>query len=229
MTSIADNAFSESQIAELTIHEGITSIGAKVFFNCAKLVTVNFNAVNVVNSPTSASSSIFYACDNVSTFNIGNRVTRIPESFCSRWEKLTSVTIPPGVTKLGNYVFESTGLLSIVIPESVTTIGRSVFGYCDDLHSVTVLRSTPPDVFTDRFGIPFTDPQNKHLTVPHGGLALYRVTLHWKDFGVIEAIAGTNANLASLSVSAGTHTPAPFRQARVRSPWLARLPIHPLP
>ena len=52
---------------------------------------------------------------------------------------LTSIVIPEGVTKIGDFAFlRCTALTSIVIPKSVTTIGQGVFNFCSNLQEITV-------------------------------------------------------------------------------------------
>ncbi len=52
------------------------------------------------------------------------------------------VTIPEGVTKIGNWAFYGcTGLTSVTIPEGVTKIGESAFEGCTGLTSVTLPKS----------------------------------------------------------------------------------------
>ena len=47
------------------------------------------------------------------------------------------VTIPDGVTNIGNYTFRNcTGLTSIKIPKNVTSIGKNAFDGCTDLKEV---------------------------------------------------------------------------------------------
>lgn len=55
---------------------------------------------------------------------------------------LRSITIPSGVTKIGNQAFLSyTGLTSIAIPDSVTYIGESAFQRCTGLTSIKIPNS----------------------------------------------------------------------------------------
>jgi uncharacterized repeat protein (TIGR02543 family) len=55
---------------------------------------------------------------------------------------LTSVTIPNGVTSIGNQAFYACGgLTSVTIGNSVTSIGNSAFHDCDGLTSVTIPNS----------------------------------------------------------------------------------------
>ena len=45
-------------------------------------------------------------------------------------ESLTSMTMPDGVTSIGNNAFSNSGLSSVVIPASVTSIGKNAFEWC---------------------------------------------------------------------------------------------------
>ena len=51
---------------------------------------------------------------------------------------ITSVTIPEGVTSIGNYVFSGCDLTSIELPESLRSLGEGVFSYCYDLKSISI-------------------------------------------------------------------------------------------
>ena len=76
-----------------------------------------------------------------STVNYNNKsysVTSIGNSAFFYCSGLTSITIPEGVTSIGDGAFEYSGLTSITIPESVTSIGNDAFGWCSSLTSVTI-------------------------------------------------------------------------------------------
>jgi hypothetical protein len=49
-----------------------------------------------------------------------------------------SVTIPDGVTRIGDSAFERATITSVTIPDSVTTIGKQTFGGCRSLSSITI-------------------------------------------------------------------------------------------
>ncbi len=65
---------------------------------------------------------------------------------------LTSITIPAGVTSIGNWAFYNCeSLTSITIPDSVTSIGQSAFYGCSSLTSITI-----PDSVTSIGGSAFS-------------------------------------------------------------------------
>ena len=69
----------------------------------------------------------------------GNPVTSIELGTFWKRSSLTSITIPDGVTSIGDYAFrECTSLTSITIPDSVTSIGDSAFRGCKSLSSITI-------------------------------------------------------------------------------------------
>ena len=52
---------------------------------------------------------------------------------------ITSVDIPYGVTKIGQYAFSNCGSLSsVTIPNIVTSIGDRAFSYCSRLSSIDI-------------------------------------------------------------------------------------------
>jgi hypothetical protein len=50
---------------------------------------------------------------------------------------LSSINIPSSVTKLGDEVFQNTGLTTFTLPDQITEIGSNVFRDCQNLTSVT--------------------------------------------------------------------------------------------
>lgn len=52
---------------------------------------------------------------------------------------LTSITIPDGVTSIGDWAFSSSGLTNITIPGSVMSIGAWSFAFCDRLKNVRIV------------------------------------------------------------------------------------------
>jgi len=64
---------------------------------------------------------------------------------------LVSVTLPDGLTSIGDYAFyECTNLLTASLPKSLTSIGKYAFKRCEKLHTATLpdgLKRLGPDAF----------------------------------------------------------------------------------
>ena len=81
----------------------------------------------------------FYNCSGLTSITIPEGVTSIGEMAFYDCSSLTSVTIPEGVTSIGDYAFDGCrGLTSVTIPEGVTSIGDHAFDGCLSLTSIII-------------------------------------------------------------------------------------------
>ncbi|MBP5428876.1 MAG: leucine-rich repeat protein [Clostridia bacterium] len=84
----------------------------------------------------------FYNCSKLTSVTIPDGVTSIGEYAFEDCSGLTSVTIPDSVTSIEGYAFQNcSGLISITIPDSVTSIGDNAFSCCFKLIEVHDLSS----------------------------------------------------------------------------------------
>ena len=110
--SYAHHLYSDenTEIKELVIPAGVTSIGWYAFSGCSGLTSVS-----IPNSVSSIGSYAFSSCSG-----------------------LTSVSIPNSVSSIGSSAFDGcSGLTSIIIGNSVTNISSNAFDGCSGLTSIT--------------------------------------------------------------------------------------------
>ena len=135
VTSIGGCAFDGcTSLTSVTIPDSVTSIGYAAFDGCTSLTSVT-----IPDGVTSIGDSVFCDCTSLTSVTIGDSVTSIGSSAFRDCTSLTSVTIPDSVTSIGSSAFENcTSLTSVTIPNSVMIIGEYAFYYCTSLTSVTI-------------------------------------------------------------------------------------------
>lgn len=115
--------------SELTIPDGITTIGKYAFQFCA-----TFTEVTIPSSVTNIKYAAFGDCTALTEVTIPPSVTNIEEWAFARCTALTRVSIPSSVTSIeGETFYECESLRSVIIPVSVTSIGDFAFGGCSSL------------------------------------------------------------------------------------------------
>ncbi|MDP4178927.1 MAG: leucine-rich repeat protein [Bacillota bacterium] len=87
---------------------------------------------------TSIGYEAFFCCSSLS-ITIPTGVTNIGDMAFDSCGSLTKMTIPSGVTKIGVHAFEACdGLTTVTMPSSVTSIGNEAFAGCNSLTSITI-------------------------------------------------------------------------------------------
>ena len=118
-------SFFYSQISEIEIPNGVTSIGNSAFYGCTALTEVV-----IPDSVTSIGDNAFSDC-NLSSVTIGSGVTSIGSSAFNGCTGLTEIVIPDSVTTIGADAFVCESLSSVTIGSGVTSIGSSAFYGCN--------------------------------------------------------------------------------------------------
>ena len=81
----------------------------------------------------------FWGCTRLTSITIPNGITHISWHAFQGCSSLISITLPESLTSIDEMAFYScTSLTNIVIPEGVTNIGNSAFSYCTSLQSINI-------------------------------------------------------------------------------------------
>ncbi|MBR5644749.1 MAG: leucine-rich repeat domain-containing protein [Salinivirgaceae bacterium] len=138
VTNIGMLAFNGcSNLKSINIPNSVTTIGEAVFCGCT-----NLTSISIPESIISIGKNAFSECNNLERASFASI-----ESLCSiifesasanpirRYlyinnVKKTSITIPQGVTSIGDYAFYACDVNSITIGNDVTTIGKYAFNGC---------------------------------------------------------------------------------------------------
>ena len=172
VTSIGQGAFGNCRsLTSITIPAGVTSIGYEAFYGCTSLTDITlpasltsiggyaFSGCTELTSITVNASNSYYASQDGILYNKAKtEILIIPE-------KLTgTVTIPEGITSIGNWAFTGRSLTSITIPAGVTSIGSNAFGVCTSLTNITVDASNPH--YASQGGILYNKNRTELLAFP---------------------------------------------------------------
>ena len=179
VTEIADYAFSDCpNLKDVDLGDGVMSIGKHAFGNCPKLETLIIPSSVVSVAEADGLGSASFSGSTIQRLVIGSSelfdkikgavgavkeiiilegvTTTIPNNHFRNRASLISITIPDGVTDIGEYAFSGcTGLVSVNASKSVKHIGDYAFSGCTGLTNVPVfegLQTMGTGVFSDCTG-----------------------------------------------------------------------------
>lgn len=124
----------DTEITDLVIPEGVSSIGSYSFVKCEGIKSVTFPS-----TLTAIGSHAFYQ-SGLESVDIPNGITTIEEKTFYGCANLKRVTIPEGVTKIGNAAFAKTGLTELTLPSTIRSMMQSFYS-CDNLAKLTLTES----------------------------------------------------------------------------------------
>ena len=174
VTRIGDSAFQGcSGITSVTIPNSVTSIG-RAFSYMSKLESIKVDPENTVYDSRENCNAIIETKTN--TLIAGCYKTAIPDDIkaIGFWafqgqSKLTSISIPYGVTTINELAFYGTGLSSISLPNSVSEIGYKAF-------ESTPWYDNQPDglIYVGKVAYKYkgTMPENTSITIKEGTLGI---------------------------------------------------------
>ena len=130
---------------------------------------------------------MFYYCHRLTSITIPNGITSIDNYAFESCYILTSIIIPDGITNINYAVFRNCySLISITIPDTITTIGNEAFYGCYSLKNVIMEKTTPPTLGQDAFSDLMSDFT---IIVPAGSRESYIAATNWSSLAdyIVEA------------------------------------------
>ena len=114
------------------VSENIKSIGARAFRG-SEVTSIQWNAT----ACESVADYAFYGTD-ISALTIAEGVQSIPYKFLQGADraKITEVVLPQSLTEIGYRAFAGFGIRSITVPEGITKMGEGEFADCEQLQTV---------------------------------------------------------------------------------------------
>ena len=160
---IADNAFNAEinkltyQLRTFVIGDKVKDIGARAFYLCTKLTSVE-----------------------VSNENIRREITKIKTQTFANCTHLQNVDIPSSVTTIEARAFTGCNrLTSVILPETVNNIVNNAFAKCDNLHTVIIRNPNAFSIGT----MAFNQTLLRNIYVPSGKVEEYKIlNPQYKDF-----------------------------------------------
>ena len=151
VTSIGEYAFAYCYLGIPTINipKGVTSIGYGAFYWCTGLTSItvaadNLNYESINGVLYNKAGTILITCPmDLETISIPQGVTSIGNLAFGGCMGLKTISIPQGITSIGDSAFYGcAGLKTIDIPQGVTSIGNEAFSYCLGLTAITFKSQT---------------------------------------------------------------------------------------
>ena len=153
LTELALYAFYNCKaLAEVQLPDSITIIGWQCFADCTNLTTINLplSWTEVPSSSTNGTMNtdycghIFQGCKKLTTITIPDGLT-VPAFGLCYSDYVETVNLPANATRIEALTFYGCSRLkNVEIPNSVTYIGKSAFNSCDALEKINI-----PDGITE--------------------------------------------------------------------------------
>ena len=192
VTSIGEEAFGDcSSLTGVTIPDSVTSIGERAFLNCSSLTSIT-----IPDGVTDIGSAAFWKCSNLTSVSISDNVSSIGYQAFDGCSNLTSIAIPDSVTNIEHGMFSGcSALASVTIPVSVSSIEIQAFRYCEAL--------------TDIYFEGTKEQWGNMAITENGNEALKSATIHYTDEPVEESHKITlpsSAEGGTVTLTSGSET-----------------------
>lgn len=147
VTSIGSSAFCYCSVKSITLPFGLKHIGSSAFFNCP-----NIQQINIPDSVEHIDPYAFSFCKGLHTVQLPSSLTLISEELFAECDNLKNLSIPDTVTEIGaNAFLRCTAFILEKLPSSIKSIGTAAFANCGAVESL-LLPKTLESIGNAAFG-----------------------------------------------------------------------------
>lgn len=180
---IANHAFDESRnstngkiLKNVTISEGITTIGDFAFVNCT-----NLEKITLPDSLTSLGDQTFIGCSKLKEINIPSKITSFGYSgYMFQETGFTEFTIPKNVKKIPSETFRiCKNLKKVIVHSDDVVFDKYVFEYCSQDLVLYGNKGSTTQTYAEQNGLKFEllSNLNKNETVSITSINLNKTSL----------------------------------------------------
>lgn len=120
-------------LKNVTLGEGITSIGGYVFYKCSGLETIE-----IPKGVKTLGEHAFHYCDMLRSVSIASGMTTIGQEAFRDCTSLGKVTLPSTITEIAKSAFYGSGIGSLKLEGKIKTVGSYAFANCSNLETVVI-------------------------------------------------------------------------------------------
>ncbi len=132
MTSAPWLAEHKSDITEVKIRDGVTSIYKNAFNGCE-----NLTDIDIADTVTTIGGSAFYKCEKLTSVYLPENVSTVGACAFGYCELLEEINFPDGVTVIGDSMFfRCLNLKNVTLPNTVEDIEQRAFYACTNLENI---------------------------------------------------------------------------------------------
>ena len=137
-------------LADVVMSPSVFTINSNTFNGCTKLYSIDISSIKFLKHSAFAGSSIkkltikgnteleggIFEGSMIEEVVFESGITSVPSSTFRNTARLKSVTLPEGITTIGNSAFSGSAIESITLPSTLKTLSGSVFSNCVSLKSI---------------------------------------------------------------------------------------------
>ena len=134
VTSIGSSAFCYCSVKSITLPFGLKHIGASAFFYCP-----NIQQINIPDSVEYIDPYAFSCCKGLHTVQLPASLTLISEELFAECDNLRNLSIPDTVTEIGaNAFLRCTAFILEKLPAGIKSIGDAAFANCGRIEELVL-------------------------------------------------------------------------------------------